>query len=175
MARRDDGVLGSDFTIGLDTKLELGDQRVRHLSESVSIIQILAKETSIYPRTLYPAKRTWWLCKRRERSKLPKVWSSLLKVKMADEGIPEQVNHISTLFFKQSKKEPTGINLDFNLVLARTKDKGFVSMKQDSISNLSRNEIFLLKHNSKRQAAARSKQAHLCCWSLPILILDWRT
>lgn len=137
VARRDDGVLGSDFTIGLDTKLELGDQRVRHLSESVSIIQILAKETSIYPRTLYPAKRTWWLCKRRERSKLPKVWSSLLKVKMADEGIPEQVNHISTLFFKQSKKEPTGINLDFNLVLARTKDKGFVSMKQDSISNLS--------------------------------------
>ena len=48
MACRDDGVLGSDFTVGLNTKLELGDQRVRHLRKRMSIIQILAKGISIH-------------------------------------------------------------------------------------------------------------------------------
>ena len=48
VACRDDGILWSDFTVGLNTKLELGDQRVRHLRKRMSIIQILAKGISIH-------------------------------------------------------------------------------------------------------------------------------
>lgn len=39
--------------------------------------------------TLYAAKSTWELWRRRERIRFPRVWSSLLKVKMAEEGIPK--------------------------------------------------------------------------------------
>lgn len=34
MAHRDDGVFGGDFTVGLDTEYELGNQRVRNLRET---------------------------------------------------------------------------------------------------------------------------------------------
>ena len=37
---------------------------------------------------LYPAKVTWLLCNKRERSRLPRVWSSLLNVNREDDGMP---------------------------------------------------------------------------------------
>lgn len=42
MTGRDHSIFGSNFTVGLNTQLKLGEQRVRHL-KSVSAIQFLVK------------------------------------------------------------------------------------------------------------------------------------
>lgn len=79
--------------------------------------------------TLYPEKVTRRFCKRRARTRLPRVWSSLLKVKMEVEGIPEP-SLLDGLHHKSKAPNPisvvswgrrrglTGINLLGNLLLA---------------------------------------------------------
>lgn len=65
---------------------------------------------------------------------LPKVWSSLWKVKIAAEGMP--VFEMSDEFLETSLLERrvlTGVDLDVDLVLAGAEEDGLVSGMQKSV------------------------------------------
>lgn len=96
VACSDDRLFWTDLAIRLNTDDDIRNQRMWHLKQQWSAPRKelhKMNQRCITLHTLYPEKRTWGFFKRRERSMLPRVWSSLLKVKMAEEGIP--VMHIS--------------------------------------------------------------------------------
>lgn len=70
---------------------------------------------------------------------MPRVWSSLLKVKIAEEGIPSSRISVASKQIETIERKLTSINLEINLVLTRGKDEGLISIIQTQLTSLFKN------------------------------------